>query len=132
MRLLLDTHFVHWITLRDGSLTSREIDLLDDQATEVFASAISLWELRIKSNLLHVSGARKGPADPVQLLAALNRIDVPVLGLSPEQAATSLDVPIDHRDPFDELLLIQAQTLDARLLTRDSRLLGHPLAAQLP
>jgi PIN domain nuclease of toxin-antitoxin system len=37
-------------------------------------------------------------------------------------------VPLGHADPFDELLMVQAQVEGMRLLTRDSRLVGHPLA----
>ncbi|THD35584.1 MAG: hypothetical protein E7773_10750 [Sphingomonas sp.] len=117
--------------MRDGSLTARETELLSDDATDVSASAISLWELRIKWNLFHVSGDRKGPADPAQVLTALSRIDIPVIALSPEHAAASLNTPMGHRDPFDELLLIQAQEMDGRLLTRDAKLANHPLALQL-
>jgi PIN domain nuclease of toxin-antitoxin system len=117
--------------MRSSKLKSKEIAALSDSNAEILASAISLWELRIKWNLFHVSGTRKGPADPLQLLRTLGIAEIPVLALSPEQAATSLKTPLKHRDPFDELLLIQAQELDARLLTRDKRLIGHPLALQL-
>ena len=43
-------------------------------------------------------------------------------------AASALEVPLDHKDPFDELLLVQAQEEGLRLLTVDRRLVGHPLA----
>lgn len=131
MKILLDTHFTFWLGMRDGELKPREIDVLSEGDAEILASAISLWELRIKWNLFHVSGARKGPSDPAEVLTALGIAEIPIIALSPEQAAMSLETPIDHRDPFDELLLIQAQQLDARLLTRDKRLLRHPLALQL-
>lgn len=131
MKILLDTHFTYWLGMRGVKLKTREVAALNDVDAEILASAVSLWELRIKWNLFHVSGTRKGPADPTQLLTALGIAEISVMALSPEQAATSLDTPIAHRDPFDELLLIQAQHLGARLMTRDSRLLGHPLALQL-
>ncbi len=50
------------------------------------------------------------------------------MALTPDQAAASLKHPTPHRDPFDEILLIQAQELGVRLLTRDRLLIGHPLA----
>jgi PIN domain nuclease of toxin-antitoxin system len=131
VKILLDTHFTYWLGMRESKLESREIDVLSEADAEILASAVSLWELRIKWNLFHVSGTRKGPADPTQLLTALAIAEIPVLALSPEQAATSLATPIEHRDPFDELLLIQAQEMGARLLTRDGRLLDHPLVLQL-
>lgn len=131
MKILLDTHFTYWVGMRGVKLRTREIEILSAADAEILASAISLWELRIKWNLLHVSGTRKGPTDPTQLLTALGIAEIPVIALSSEHAAASLATPLDHRDPFDELLLIQAQEMDARLLTRDDRLLRHPLAVQL-
>lgn len=131
MKILLDTHFAYWVGMRGVRLRSREIAVLSEADAEILASAVSLWELRIKWNLFHVSGTRKGPADPAQLITALGIAEIPVIALSPEQAAASLKTPIAHRDPFDELLLIQAQQMDARLLTRDKRLRAHPFALQL-
>lgn len=131
MKILLDTHFAYWLAMRDSKLTKKEIAVLSNADAEIMASAVSLWELRIKWNLFHISGTRKGPADPTQLITALGIAEITIIALSPQQAATSLGIPLAHRDPFDELLLIQAQQLNARLLTRDGRLLHHPLALQL-
>ena len=44
-----------------------------------------------------------------------------------EAKARPLETPLPHRDPFDELLLVQAQEEGLRLLTHDRLLLGHPL-----
>ena len=41
---------------------------------------------------------------------------------------TVLDPSLNHKDPFDEMLLVHAQRLGARLLTRDGRLAHHPVA----
>lgn len=53
------------------------------------------------------------------------------LPLTPQHAATELVPGLGHKDPFDELLLVQAQVEGLRLLTRDSKLLDHPLVARL-
>lgn len=50
--------------------------------------------------------------------------------LDAQTAATPLLVPIAHKAPFDELLLVQAQQSGARLLTRDRTLLCHAVAYQ--
>ena len=42
-------------------------------------------------------------------------------------AARALDVPIAHDDPFDELLLVQAQEEGLKLLTANREMIGHPL-----
>jgi PIN domain nuclease of toxin-antitoxin system len=43
-------------------------------------------------------------------------------------AAAELAQPLAHKDPFDELLLVQAQEEGMCLLTRDTKLIGHPFA----
>ena len=48
--------------------------------------------------------------------------------MSANHAACPLETPLDHKDPFDELLLVQAQEEGLRLLTVDKMLAGHPLA----
>ena len=48
--------------------------------------------------------------------------------LTAVHAAAELAQPLGHKDPFDEWLLVQAQEEGMRLLTRDAKLTGHPLA----
>ena len=55
-------------------------------------------------------------------------VDWELLPLTARHAAAVLTHPIGHRDPFDEVLLVQAQEEGMRLLTRDEKLAGHPLA----
>lgn len=54
--------------------------------------------------------------------------EVTFLPMTMRHAARGLRAELDHKDPFDELLLVQAQEEGLRLLTVDRRLLGHPLA----
>jgi PIN domain nuclease of toxin-antitoxin system len=52
------------------------------------------------------------------------------LPLTAAHAATPLHEPTAQRDPFDEILLVQAQMEGLKLLTSDAKLLGHSLAAR--
>lgn len=125
MRLLLDTHFVLWITLGRHRLTRREQSFLE--GVDPVASSVSLWELRLKWDQFQVSGDRKGAASPRTVLAALSGAGRELLPLTPAHAAATLATPIAHKDPFDELLLVQAQEEGLRFLTRDRGLAEHPL-----
>ncbi|MCE2540728.1 MAG: PIN domain nuclease, partial [Acidobacteria bacterium] len=71
---------------------------------------------------------RKSRFDPEDVVAALEQQDVTFLPMTMVHAVKRLDLAIPHRDPFDELLLVQAQAEGLRLLTVDRRLVGHPLA----
>lgn len=131
MRILLDTHFMFWLSSDQAQLKRPEIELLADADTETMGSAVGLWELALKWERFHVSGARKGPASPALVLDWFDEARIVVVPLTPRQAAARLNEAIGHSDPFDRILLVQAQELDARLLTRDGRLADHPLALQL-
>lgn len=128
MRLLLDTHFAAWLFLGEDRLTKAERVLVGRHDVEIVCSAVSLWELRLKWNSTTLEGVRKGPASPDAVMAFGQEMEWTFLPLLPEHAVVPLDVPIAHKDPFDELLLAQAQVEGLRLFTRDKALAAHPLA----
>lgn len=130
MNILLDTHFIIWLASDPARLTAHERDILSKDSNRIIASAVSIWEIRLKWASAYASGERKGVVDPIEALALVNSAGMSLLMLDAQTAATPLLVPITHKDPFDELLLVQAQQSGARLLTRDRTLLGHPLAYQ--
>lgn len=130
MNILLDTHFIIWLASDPARLTAHERDILSKDSNRIIASAVSIWEIRLKWASAYASGERKGVVDPIEALALVNSAGMSLLMLDAQTAATPLLVPITHKDPFDELLLVQAQQSGARLMTRDRTLLGHPLAYQ--
>jgi PIN domain nuclease of toxin-antitoxin system len=66
--------------------------------------------------------------DPASVVAFAAAMDWELLSLTARHAAAELAQPLGHKDPFDELLLVQAQEEGMRLLTRDAKLIGHPFA----
>lgn len=130
MKLLLDTHIAAWAALDPDALTSNERRRMASSDALLVLSAVSVWELRLKWHSLHVSGARKGPIAPNDVVAFALAMDWELLSVTARHAAAQLARPLTHKDPFDELLLVQAQEEGMRLLTRDAKLVGHPLAIQ--
>nr|WP_294545229.1 type II toxin-antitoxin system VapC family toxin [uncultured Rhodopila sp.] len=128
MRLLPDTHMVVWAALDPDALTAAERKHMAATDRPLVLSAVSVWELRLKWHSFHISGVRKGPLDPAAVVAFAQAMDWELLPLTAAHAAAGLDHPLGHKDPFDELLLVQAQEEGMRLLTRDARLAGHPFA----
>ena len=128
MKVLLDTSYIYNLVDAPSRLSQREQLVLTSRTIELYASAVSIWEMRLKWSALHASGARKSPHDPRDVLAALEDQDLVYLPLTMSHAARPLETPIAHKDPFDELLLVQAQEEGLRLLTVDRQLLDHPLA----
>lgn len=128
MRLLLDTHIAIWAALDPDALTEAERSHLEGANAPLVLSAVSVWELRLKWHSFHISGSRKGPVAPATVVAFARAIGWELLPLTAVHASAELAQPLGHKDPFDELLLVQAQEEGMRLLTRDAKLIGHPFA----
>ncbi len=92
-------------------------------------SSVAVWELRLKWHSVHISETRKGPVHPGAILAFAAAVGWEFLPLTARHVAAELLHPLDHKNPFDELLHVQAQEETMRLLTRYARLVNHPCAA---
>ena len=128
MRILLDTSYLYDLIAAPGKFSDVERRFFAEQEARIYVSAVSVWEMRLKYRACHPSGKRKSPFDPNDVIAVLEGQDVILLPMTMSHAARTLEAPIDHKDPFDELLLVQAQEEGLKLLTADRRIIGHPLA----
>lgn len=130
MRILLDTSYIYRLMMQPVRLSDAERLILTNQAVQLHVSAVSIWEMRLKFQSRDPSGQRKSQFDPNIVLELLEDQDISFLPMTPSHAARSLEAPISHKDPFDEMLLVQAQEEDLKLLTVDNHLIGHPLAVR--
>lgn len=128
MRILLDTFFLYRFMEESIRLFEGALRFLEENDAEIYVSAVSIWEMRLKHDARYWSGERKSPYDPADVVTALEEQDVRFLPVNIIHAARKLETPIAHKDPFDEILLVQAQEEGLKLLTRDRLLVGHPLA----
>ena len=122
MRILVDTSYVYELMASQALFTAREHEFLAQRNARVSVSVVSIWEMRLKY------GVRKSPLTRKRILEALREVDVSLLPLTEKHAAQPLDVPVPHKDPFDDLLLVQAQVEGMRFFTKDRQLVNHPLA----
>jgi len=127
VRLLLDTHIFVWLASGRSRLSVAERVVLE-AADELLVSLISIWELRIKWERSQAKAAAEQLITPAQALGFIDEGQVDLALLAGRDLATTLFPPIPYGDPFDEMLLVHAQRLGARLLTRDQNLVDHPLA----
>jgi PIN domain nuclease of toxin-antitoxin system len=129
MRVLLDTSYLYGLMEAQGRFSDEQRRFFSEHEVQLHVSAVSIWEMRLKYHALRASGERKSPFDPTEVVSALEKLGtITILPLTERHAASELQTSLSHRDPFDELLLVQAQEEDLRLLTTDRRLIGHPLA----
>ena len=128
MRILLDTSYVYRLMTQPSRLSDAEKLIFSNQSVQLHVSAVSIWEMKLKFHLRDRSGRRKNVFDPNIVLKVLENQDIIFLPLTASHAARSLETPLDHNDPFDEILLVQAQEEGLKLLTVDRHIIGHPLA----
>ncbi len=121
MRLLLDTHVALWSLGEPTRLSADARTAIVDADSDVFASAVSLWEIAIKRKL----GKLQAPDDVPERLASKGYTDL-VVTCAHGWAAGAL--PLHHRDPFDRLLIAQAQLEGLVLVTADRRLAAYGVA----
>jgi PIN domain nuclease of toxin-antitoxin system len=114
LRPLLDTHAVLSV-LAGEALAPRAQDAVDRADPSVLVSAVSVWEIAIKRAL----GKLRAPED---LLERLEYAGVELLSITARHAHATAELPFHHSDPFDRLLVAQAQLEGCALVTRDRAL----------
>lgn len=115
MNLLLDTHTLIWVFDRNPTLSKEAREAIADGQNEVFVSAVTAWEIAIKCGLkkLELRG---------DYLRGLELYRFTSLAITTEHALAVENLPGHHADPFDRLLVAQAQLENLILVTKDERL----------
>jgi PIN domain nuclease of toxin-antitoxin system len=123
MRLLLDTHVLVWCLSGDRRLPPATAELIRDPATDVYFSAVSIWEVAIKSALGKI---RADVNVMLKYLIGEGFAELPVMA---RHTVATVTLPMHHRDPFDRLLVAQSRLESLRLLTNDRimALYGEPV-----
>jgi PIN domain nuclease of toxin-antitoxin system len=116
MSYLLDTHAYLWWTLDHPRLSHLAREIIEDAQSDVFLSVASIWEIATK----HAIGklTLRAPLARV-VIDEPDRNGIKTLDVSREHACRTAELPLLHRDPFDRMLVAQAQVEDLDLITRD-------------
>ena len=122
MKLLLDTHILLWAVGAPERLSSRAFAMIDDPGAEPMVSAASLWEVAIKAGL----GREDFQVDPAILRRGLLEHGYTELPISGAHATAVARLPHIHKDPFDRILVAQAQFEGITLLTTDAIVARYP------
>lgn len=122
MSILLDTHVLLWAAATPDRLPSEARRLIEDTAEALFFSAASIWEVAIKNAL----GREDFKVDPRLLRRGLLEHGYGELVVTGAHAAAVDLLPPIHRDPFDRLLVVQAQLEAFTLLTADEQVGRYP------
>jgi PIN domain nuclease of toxin-antitoxin system len=122
VKLLLDTHLLLWAAGQPDRLSKEARELIDAPENELFFSSASLWEVVIKRGL----GRDDFKVDARLLRRGLLDNGYSELPIGSEHVVAVENLPAIHKDPFDRVLVAQAQVEGITLLTAD------PVVAQYP
>jgi PIN domain nuclease of toxin-antitoxin system len=120
MRLLLDTHVLLWWMFEHPRLTPDLQSLVADDSNTVLVSSVSAFEVSTKQAL----GKLEVPND---IDAQVEASGFTALPLTIQHGLAAGRLPLHHRDPFDRLLVAQAQCDDLTLVTANRKLLAYDI-----
>lgn len=121
MRLLLDTHVLVWWLADDETLGDEARSAIVDGNSVVMVSAASVWEIAIK----RAAGRLDAPGD-LEAQLEQNRFVPLTIGIGHAVRAGAL--PPHHADPFDRMLVAQAELEGLTIVTRDENIARYAVA----
>jgi PIN domain nuclease of toxin-antitoxin system len=121
LKLLLDSHVLLWLAQDDSALSSHVVHAIRDEASLAVVSVASVWELEMK----RVKGMLDVPAD---MGARLNPAGFELLDVTLTHVVRAAELPVHHRDPFDRMLVAQAQAEGLTLVTADAAIECYDVA----
>lgn len=124
MRILLDTHILLWFISGDHRLAVETRDRIRDPSEEVYLSVASIWEAIIKHQLGKLS---LDEPPEVILPRERERHRIESLALDEPTVRRLAGLPPIHRDPFDRILVCQAQHHGLTIATADALIRAYPV-----
>lgn len=123
----MDTHVFLWLHTAPERL-GEHLSTVEDRRTELLVSAVSSWEIAIKSGL----GRLELPTSPERYVPErLRAIGATALAIEHTHALAVAALPSLHRDPFDRLLIAQAGALEVAIMTADPAVAQYPVQTLL-
>ena len=121
MTYLLDTHTLLWSIGQSHRLSTKAREIIRDRSNEIAVSSVSLWELSLK---YAIGKLVLGAMAPDDIPGHCESLGFRVVQFDPGDASTYHALPrmVEHRSPFDRMLVHQCIRMGASLVTRDTRL----------
>jgi PIN domain nuclease of toxin-antitoxin system len=127
MRVLLDTNVLLWGAIEPEKLSRAAVALIESPDNEMVFSALSIWEIAIKTGL----GRADFRIDAGMLRRNLLDNGYAELAVTGAHAAALAALPPIHKDPFDRMLVAQAIVEGLTLLTSDRMVAKYPGSIRL-
>lgn len=126
MKLLLDTHTFLWLVDGNASLSTNAQEAIGDSANALFLSVASVWELSIKTSRTNPQLTLNDPLD--QYISKWTAAyQVQILPIDLPHALHVAGLPKHHADPFDRLLIAQAEVEAMTLVSADRKFTAYSI-----
>jgi len=124
MKVLLDTHSMLWWLAQDQRLSSMARETIGDGRNHLVWSMASSWEISVKVGIGKLTLGR-----PLQQLFAdiVSDQGVELLPITHDHCTRLSTLPLHHRDPFDRMLVVQAQGERIPILSADPKLTQYDI-----
>lgn len=116
VRAFLDTHAFLWFTTGEPRLSDAARELISNPLNEILLSVASLWEIAIKAS---AGKLVLQPSFDAAILGQMAHNDIRLLGIEVSHVRQVMTLPWHHRDPFDRLLIAQAEVEGIPLISVD-------------
>ena len=117
MRMLLDTQAFLWWLAGSNRLSAAARRMIEDEANEIFVSAASAWEIGTKYRLGKLKGGEAVAFDVAGSIAGQGFEELAITVADGDRAGR---LPGPHRDPFDRMLIAQAQAWDLIIVSNET------------
>jgi PIN domain nuclease of toxin-antitoxin system len=121
MNYLLDTHYILWILFNPEIIKENIIAILEDENSVKYISGINLWEISLKYSL---GKLELEDTNPDEIFEALNNSGFELLEVNNQLYSSYYKLPkkVNHKDPFDRMLIWQAINHDFTLISNDQKI----------
>ena len=121
---LIDTHVLLWWLFNDSKLTAECQDIIRNPDHRIFVSSVSAWEIATKYRIGKLPEAKQIVEEYSQILQQSKFIE---LSVTSAHALRAGSLPISHRDPFDRMIMAQAELENFPVITYDQAFQTGPI-----
>ena len=114
---LLDTHILLWWLFNDPKLNAECREIVRNPAHRILVSSVSAWEIATKYRIGKLPEAKQIVEEYSQILHQSKFIELPITSAHALRAGS---LPISHRDPFDRMIMAQAELENLPVITYDA------------
>ena len=114
VRYLIDTHILLWWLFNDPKLNAECREIVRNPAHRILVSSVSAWEIATKYRIGKLPEARQIVEEYSQILHQSKFIELPITSAHALRAGS---LPISHRDPFDRMIMAQAELENLPVIT---------------